>query len=407
LNFPTLPPFLATILACLFLPLGLFSQVSDGSNFKEETSGWTDEGFVLVGDTLHYIIHFQNVSGAEVDSVTIVDGLGFPLTPSSIHDVEASHPFDFDLDIDGVLTITMVDLALADSSVDLSASQGFVSFKMSFSPFLTEGDIIENRAQIFFDDNDPIETNFARNEIFGCEGLAAFEFEGGVCEGDTLSFYSSAEYVVDQAWVFEGILFATEDSAFNITPPNVGPYMVTHFASNPLCEVSETSSFEIAGPPQPIIDFVGDSLIASEAGMQPVTYIWLLNGDTLPNAGQSSIDVSQQGGDYEVIAINIFTQCEGQSEVTVVPSDLSENLLTEMSIGPNPCHDYVRIVQTVTPIQGYTLSLLNLYGQVVQTVMLETGHTKLDVRHLDAGPYLITLHDKSGQRLGSKQLIVK
>ena len=55
----------------------------------------------------------------------------------------------------GILQLTFPNINLPDSIVDLDGSQGFVQFIISPKQNVLPGDVIENEADIYFDNNAP------------------------------------------------------------------------------------------------------------------------------------------------------------------------------------------------------------------------------------------------------------
>lgn len=121
--------------------------------------GFDDEHYILPNIDINYTIRFQNTGTDTAFRVVIIDTLDKHLDPASIIPGPSSHPYDFRLMDDGVLSFTFRNIELPDSNVNLAASQGFVSFKIAQQPLLPTGTIIENNANIYFDFNDPILTN--------------------------------------------------------------------------------------------------------------------------------------------------------------------------------------------------------------------------------------------------------
>lgn len=114
---------------------------------------------ILPNTNLEYKIRFQNVGTDTAFRVVIRDTLSQFVNPASIVPGLSSHPYDWRLDGDGHLTFTFQNINLPDSTTNLAASQGFITYKIAQREDLAEGTRIENRAGIYFDFNDPIITN--------------------------------------------------------------------------------------------------------------------------------------------------------------------------------------------------------------------------------------------------------
>lgn len=111
-----------------------------------------------VGDYLNYLIRFQNTGTAAAENVVVKDFLNnFDI--SSLKIIGASHPYKCSL-TDGVrLEAIFENINLPPSSVNEPESHGYFAFKIKPRTTTIEGDVIDNKAYIYFDYNYPIETN--------------------------------------------------------------------------------------------------------------------------------------------------------------------------------------------------------------------------------------------------------
>jgi len=122
-------------------------------------AGYGEEHFLDRNTDIHYLVRFQNTGTDTAFQVMVLDELDPNLEPASVRPGASSHPYQFEL-IDGnVLRFTFNNIALPDSSDNEVASHGFVKFKASQKTGLPLGTKIENRAEIYFDFNDPVVTN--------------------------------------------------------------------------------------------------------------------------------------------------------------------------------------------------------------------------------------------------------
>ena len=119
----------------------------------------TNSNYTLNEETLTYTIRFENMGNDTAFAVRIEDRLSEHLDYETLQPVDASHPYEFVLADDGLLTVSFPGIELVDTSVDAIASQGFVTFTINPQPGLPEFTRIENTAGIFFDFNRPVITN--------------------------------------------------------------------------------------------------------------------------------------------------------------------------------------------------------------------------------------------------------
>lgn len=121
--------------------------------------GWKNEHYIEQGQELDYVIRFQNTGTDTAFLVVIRDTLSALLDGASLRPGPASHPYAFELNSTGVLVFRFDDIDLVDSATNERASHGYVSFRVSQQPDIATGALIENRASIYFDYNDPVSTN--------------------------------------------------------------------------------------------------------------------------------------------------------------------------------------------------------------------------------------------------------
>ncbi|HBS85318.1 MAG: hypothetical protein A2W91_16050 [Bacteroidetes bacterium GWF2_38_335] len=136
-------------------------------NFKEVfPAGIGETGDIYLEDSLlHYVVHFQNTGNDTAFLVQIVDPLSQNLEITSIIPGAASHPYIWDLNEYGEVIFTFEDINLPDSATNEPASHGFVSYEINLANDANIGEVIENTAYIYFDNNLPIVTNTTINTI--------------------------------------------------------------------------------------------------------------------------------------------------------------------------------------------------------------------------------------------------
>lgn len=124
------------------------------------------EGFIpLNTEYLEYTITFQNIGTAPALNVKIIDTLDVAIKPSSIQILGAKHNYHFEITEGNIVTWYFNDINLPDSTTDAEGSIGFVAYRVKLNPDLPEGTVIQNKAGIYFDFNDPIITNTTVNTL--------------------------------------------------------------------------------------------------------------------------------------------------------------------------------------------------------------------------------------------------
>ena len=77
----------------------------------------------------------------------------------------ASHDYSFQFEKDKELVVTFKDIQLVDSFKNEALSHGYLVYEIYPSDVLVDEDRIENRAEIYFDFNTPIQTNIEKHTI--------------------------------------------------------------------------------------------------------------------------------------------------------------------------------------------------------------------------------------------------
>ena len=143
---------------------------------------------------LEYIIHFQNTGNDTAFAIIIRDTLSPYLDLAALRIGAASHPFSWNLTPENELIFTFENVLLPDSTTNEPNSHGFVQYFTKPLVSLPPGTLIENRAGIYFDINDPVITNTVFHKIkkplvYGVEYIELCEGEvlnGTIITGDTL-----------------------------------------------------------------------------------------------------------------------------------------------------------------------------------------------------------------------------
>ncbi len=127
--------------------------------------GISEQGLIEPGQSLDYMIRFQNTGNDTAFQVVLVDTLAETLDWGSIRPGVSSHRYHFEATNEGIVKFIFDPIALPDSNVNEAASHGFVRFHIDQKPGLPLGTVIENRAGIYFDSNPVIITNRTKHTL--------------------------------------------------------------------------------------------------------------------------------------------------------------------------------------------------------------------------------------------------
>ncbi|MCE7921634.1 MAG: T9SS C-terminal target domain-containing protein [Haliscomenobacteraceae bacterium CHB4] len=131
----------------------------DPNDKQAAPQGVDDEHYIYPNAPIDYLIQFQNTGTDTAFTVILRDSLSPQLDPATVKPGASSHPYTWNLSGAGILTFIFQNIQLPDSNVNEPSSRGFVQFKVQQKPDLPDGTMIENRAGIYFDFNEPVITN--------------------------------------------------------------------------------------------------------------------------------------------------------------------------------------------------------------------------------------------------------
>jgi uncharacterized repeat protein (TIGR01451 family) len=135
---------------------------NDKQGFPE---GLSDKGFIAKTQSLEYLIRFQNTGTDTAFTVVVRDTLSPWLDPATLRLGASSHPCELQISGEGNLSFRFDQIMLPESNINEPASHGFVTFTISQHHDNPNGTEILNRANIYFDFNEPVETNATRHTV--------------------------------------------------------------------------------------------------------------------------------------------------------------------------------------------------------------------------------------------------
>ena len=118
-----------------------------------------------------YHIRFQNTGTDTAFTVRIIDPLSTALDLSSLEMLSSSHPYTYEITDGPALVADFKHILLPDSTTNEPASHGFLKFRVKPLPSFDYGTTIPNKADIFFDFNEPVLTNEVVTAILPAVGI--------------------------------------------------------------------------------------------------------------------------------------------------------------------------------------------------------------------------------------------
>ncbi len=122
-------------------------------------TGYGSSHYIEQNTQIEYLLQFQNTGTDTAFRVVLLDTLSALLDPLSIRTGSSSHKYQFELLQGHIIRFTFDPIFLPQESVNEDGSHGYVKFTIDQQADLAIGSSIENRAAIYFDQNDPILTN--------------------------------------------------------------------------------------------------------------------------------------------------------------------------------------------------------------------------------------------------------
>jgi uncharacterized repeat protein (TIGR01451 family) len=110
-------------------------------------------------DYLDYVIRFQNTGNDTAFKVVVKDTLDDKIDWSTIQMVAASHKYKLNIENGKYCKWTFDNILLPDSTTNETKSHGYIYYRVQLKNNLVTGDVIRNKASIYFDFNLPIVTN--------------------------------------------------------------------------------------------------------------------------------------------------------------------------------------------------------------------------------------------------------
>jgi uncharacterized repeat protein (TIGR01451 family) len=224
-------------------------------------AGWSDDHYVLAGDTIEYRIRFQNTGNAPATDVIVEDTLDVSLDANSFEWLDSSHPMTYAYYPERrAMHFRFMGIMLPDSVNNEPESHGWIRYRMVVRADAEHDELAENTAHIYFDNNEAVVTNTTDHRVFDCATFSPqLEYNNGVLETIGGIYYQ---------WYYNGMPLAGSDGPA-LVPFGEGSYCVTvqhplGCLADQLCEQitaldeQEAFNFEL------IADAGGFNVVASE-----------------------------------------------------------------------------------------------------------------------------------------------
>ncbi len=171
-------------------------QTNRGSFDPNDKRSFNEDGResdrVEKDEFIYYHIRFQNTGTDTAFNVRIIDPLSAYLDLMTLEMLTSSHPYTYEITDGSFLIADFKNILLPDSTTNEAASHGFLKFRVKPFSSYDYGTSIPNKADIFFDFNDPILTNETNTVI-----LPAVDVQNPQKQIDFSVFPNPAKHILE------------------------------------------------------------------------------------------------------------------------------------------------------------------------------------------------------------------
>ena len=307
-----------------------------------------------VNNWLTYNINFQNTGNADAIDIFITDTLDAKLDWSTFELLSYSHFPLIQLYNTGIIKFNYPKIYLPDSTNNEPESHGYVQFKIKSKNTLLPGEVINNKANIYFDFNPPIITNTAT--ATACPVLSNL----------------SASFCFNTTYDFNGQIISSPGIYRDTLPSQSG------------CDSIITLDLSLVPTITNTITQNNAQLSTSGVGS---SYNWIdcTTGLTVPNE-IASVFNPPAAGSYS--AVVYYGNCIDTSAcfqfVTTGIAELNDAIV---NINPNPFQEELTITRKDN--RKEILEVYNLLGEQILQTEIQDKRTTLSTQTWPAGIYIV------------------
>ncbi len=219
-------------------------------NDKQVFPNHGEEGYVLSGSNLEYLIRFQNTGNDTAFVVEIRDTLDSNIDMNSFELISSSDPVNISVENDTrAISFLFENIKLTDTVTNELESHGFVKYAVRLNDSLNLNQTIHNKADIYFDLNPPITTNTTTNTVYDCSLLG-----DGILSSDSVYYLGwnngltiglNESFVEQASWFINDSLVSNSLSTHSLEFTEVGLNSITISLENKFCQKDTTLYFNI------------------------------------------------------------------------------------------------------------------------------------------------------------------
>jgi hypothetical protein len=294
----------------------------DPNDKQANPIGYAEPHFILGTERIEYTIRFQNTGNYPAEDILITDQLDMSVLDISTFELNyGTLPFYTCLHDDGLLEFMFVDVYLPDSVNNEPESHGLVSFSIEPLNGLPPGTVINNTAEIYFDQNPAVTTNTTYHTLFNCESFVGITGNLELCEGEGTILSAEQDYVESYSWSINDEIIGST-SIIGLNNLAATDYSVSVYVENPLCGAITVENLLVH--PAPLVN-AGDDLELCYLQTAELNASSTLDGDFTWNNGLGSgaqqSFVAETSATYEISVTTEFG-CSGADDVDVIVHEL-------------------------------------------------------------------------------------
>ncbi len=270
-------------------------------------------GFISSDQALEYTIHFQNTGNDTALRVFVVDSLPDGLDLATIKILDSSHPcvFSYTASTGNAVKFNFPYIILPDSGTNNEGSNGYVKFSVQQKQGNGDWTSFVNRADIYFDYNQPVSTNSVLNTVMDCRALKpSLSLDSVICRDRVISLSYALPISDSIMWRLDG-QEVSHDSLFEATGLSPGQHIVGVTITDSICNVSDSILFSVVDiPAVPLVTVSNNQLESTPE----YSYQWLRDTTPIPSATTMQF-VPHISGNYSVIVADIYGCTSSSTEV--------------------------------------------------------------------------------------------
>jgi hypothetical protein len=362
----------------------LVSCAYDPNDKQATPEGYTENNFILENTELQYKIRFQNTGNAPAFDVVIEDQIDATrLDLSTFEPINASHSYSTIIQPDGLVKFVFNNIMLPDSTSNEPESHGYVIYKIRTMLGISTGEVINNTASIFFDENPPIITNTTYHEIYDCSEIPQFDEEESECYGEEFNQLVDYPYIESIEWFVNGE-FVSDEMMFSQMATFGDTWTVDMTITNPLCTVN--SQWIVIEEPLPSNEIVYDPINQTLTASDGFLWQWYTeDGIEIEGATEQTFGLENEGSYFVEI-----TGGNGCSVISEMFSFVSVNEVenTFITTFPNPVQNELQM-NVSAPLIGSDYFVYDITGREIMRGKITSINSIIDFSPQSSGSYII------------------